>query len=126
MPNMYTKQADSVSFDNLVSMPGVRIQVKSVTLKAGQGILKRGTVLGTITASGLSVKVDSTQTDGSQTADSILTDDTDTSAGNVVNTAFSAGTFNRAALIFGGTDTAAKHEIRLRELGIYLKDNIPY
>jgi len=126
MPNLYTKQADSVSYDNLFSMPSVDIQVKSVTLKSGQGILQRGTVLGIITASGLAVKVDSTQTDGSQTANCILTDDVDTTDGNVVTTAYSSGTFNRSALVFGGADTAATHETRLRELGIYLKDNIPY
>ncbi|MFY0545461.1 head decoration protein [Brevibacillus sp. H7] len=126
MDNLYTQQADSVSYDNLFSMPSVDIQIKSVTLKSGQGVLKRGTVLGIITASGLAVKVDSGQTDGSQTSNCILTDDVDTTSGNVVATAYSAGTFNRSALIFGGTDTAAIHETRLRELGIFLKDNIPY
>jgi hypothetical protein len=125
--NLYTKQADSVSYDNLFgAMPGVDVQIKSVTVAAGQGVLKRGTVVGIVTATGKAVIVNSANADGSQTADSILTDDVDTTAGDVVTTAYAAGTFNRKALIFGGTDTADKHEIRLRELGIYLQDNIAY
>lgn len=125
--NLYTKQADSVGYDNLFGgMPGVDVQVKSVTLKTGQGIVKRGTVLGLVTADKKAVKVNSAAADGSQTADSILTDDVDTTGGDVVITAYAAGTFNRKALIFGGTDTASNHETRLRELGIYLNDNIPY
>lgn len=127
MSNLYTKQADSVSYDNLFGkMPGVDVQLKSVTLKSGQGIVKRGTVLGIITTGSLAVLVDSTKADGSQTADCILTDDIDTTAGNVVITAYAAGTFNRKALIFGGTDTAALHEKTLRQNGIYLNDNIAY
>jgi len=125
--NLYTKQADSVTYDNLLgSMPMADIQIKSITLKSGQAVLKRGTVVGIITASALAVSVDSSKADGSQTADCILTDDVDTTAGNVVASAYSAGTFNRKALIFGGTDTADKHEDHLRIVGIYLRDNIAY
>ncbi|EPR10599.1 head decoration protein, partial [Ruminiclostridium papyrosolvens] len=102
------------------------VDVKAVTLKAGQGVLARGTVVGIIAASGLAVPVDSTKADGSELADSILTDTIDTGASgatnNVVTTAYSSGSFNRDALVFGGKDTADKHENRLRTLGIYLKD----
>ncbi|WP_438449407.1 head decoration protein [Gorillibacterium sp. sgz5001074] len=125
--NLYSKQVDSVGYDNLFgSMPGHDIHVKSVTLKSGQGVLKRGTVIGIITATKKGVTVNKANADGSQTADSILTDDADTTAGDVVVTAYASGTFNRAALTFGGTDTAADHETRLRELGIFLKENIAY
>lgn len=124
---LYTKQADSMSYDNLFgNMPGADVQYKSVTLQAGQGVLARGTVVGIITASQKAVIVNSTNADGSQTADCILTDTVDTTAGDVVTTAYSAGTFNRAALIFGGTDTADTHQTRLRELGIFMNETIPY
>lgn len=128
MTSLYTKSADAVTYDNLFVGDNntVDIQVKSVKLPADQGVLKRGTVLGIITASGLAVKVDSTKSDGSQTADCILTDDIDTTGASLATTAYSAGTFNRKALIFGGTDTATLHETRLRELGIHLRDNISY
>jgi hypothetical protein len=126
--DLYTKAADSVTFDNLFvgDQHTEEIQVKSVNLQGGQGVLKRGTVVGIITASGLAVKVDSSKADGSQLADSILTDDVDTTAGNTVTTAYASGTFNRNALIFGGTDTADKHEAKLREVGIFMRENIPY
>lgn len=124
--NLYTKQMDAVSYDNLIAGTTHPIDVKSVVLKGGQGVLKRGTVLGIISETGLAVPVDSQKADGSQVPDSILTDDVDTTAGDVTATAYSSGLFNRKALIFGGTDTADDHETKLRELGIFLKDNIPY
>lgn len=127
---LYTKEVDSTSYDNLFAGMSVDIAKKSVTLQAAQGVITRGTVLGIITATGLAVPVDSTKADGSQSADCILADDTDTGAAgavdNVVAVAYSAGQFNRKALIFGGADTAPTHETRLRELGIFLKDNISY
>lgn len=126
MPNLWNDNYASTSPDNLFYDTKHPVDVKAVTLKAGQGILKRGTVVAVITASGLAVAVDSTKTDGSELADAILTDTIDTgSAGaseNVVTTAYRSGSFNRDALTFGGTDTAAKHETRLRTLGIYLKE----
>jgi hypothetical protein len=126
MSNLYSKQADSVSYDKLIADLIIDQELKSVTVATGQGVLKRGTVLGIITASGKAVKVNSASADGSQTANCILTDDVDTTAADVVMTAYASGSFNRLALIFGGTDTAANHETRLRELGIFLKDVIPY
>lgn len=126
MSNLYSRQADSVSYDKLIADLIIDQELKSVTVATGQGVLKRGTVLGIITVSGKAVKVDSTKADGSQTANCILTDDVDTTAADVVMTAYASGSFNRLALIFGGTDTAANHETRLRELGIFLKDVIPY
>ncbi len=112
--------------DNLIAGNEVPLLVKAVTLQAGQGVLKRGTVLGIITATGLAVPVNNANTDGSQIADCILADDVDTTGGNVVAEAYISGYFNRKALIFGGDDTASDHEARLRELGIFLSDNIPY
>jgi len=112
-----------IGYDNLFAGTTVPVNQKSVQLKAGQGVLLRGTVLAIETATGLAVKVDSTKTGGIESADCILTDDVDTTTA-VANTAYSSGLFNRKALIFGGTDTAAKHEKTLRTLGIYLTENL--
>lgn len=68
------------------------------------------------------VKADSINADGSGEADCILADEVDTTLEAVVTTAYSSGEFNRKSLIFGGTDTADKHEATLRERGIFLKD----
>lgn len=117
---------DTYTPDNLIAGNDVPLLVKAVTLQANQGVVKRGTVLGIITASGLAIPVNNANTDGSQTANCILCDDVDTTGGNVVAEAYISGHFNRKALIFGGDDTAADHEAKLRELGIFLSDNIPY
>lgn len=130
MVNLINRDFGSREYDNLFAGTSIPVEMKGITLKAGQGVLKRGTVVGIITASSLALEVDSTATDGSQVADCILTDDVDTGeAGattNVPTTAYVSGLFNRKALIFGGTDTANNHETTLRQKGIFLKDNIPY
>jgi hypothetical protein len=75
---------------------------------------------------GKAVPVDKSKSDGSEDADCVLTDTVDTTDGDVVMTAYKTGSFNRKALIFGGTDNADNHELRLRELGIYIKDVMDY
>lgn len=113
--------------DKLIAGNQISRLVKSVTLKAAQGVVKRGTVLGIITTGGLAVPVDSTKADGSQTANCILCNDVDTTgAANIGAEAYKTGHFNRKALIFGGTDTAANHETTLRGHNIHLSDNIAY
>ncbi|MBO8136795.1 MAG: head decoration protein [Desulfotomaculum sp.] len=209
---------DTYTPDNLIAGNDIPLLVKAVTLEAGQGVVKRGTVLGKITkaignptadagntgdgtvtnvslgstaklgtytlecitavvdggtfkvidpdgirlddavvgtaytgpinftindgatdfavgdkftievsaGSGKYKVVNSTNVDGSQVAVCILAEEVDTTGGDVTTEAYTSGHFNRQALIFGGDDTAANHETRLRELGIYLSDNISY
>lgn len=123
MSNLY-QEVGTAPADNLVNDQVVSVTEKSVKIKKSATTLKRGTVVGIITATGYAVPVDSTKTDGSQLADCILAQDVDSSAADVFAVAYAKGQFNRKALIFGGTDTAANHEATLRDLGIYLKDNI--
>lgn len=78
-----------------------------------------------IAGSGQYKIVNSANTDGSENADCILADDVDTTE-SVVAVAYTSGHFNRKALVFGGSDTADTHEARLRELGIFLSDNVSY
>jgi hypothetical protein len=122
MGNLWNNNFGSTEPDNLIAGTKHPLDVKGITVLTGQGVLKRGTVLGVITANGKGKKVDSTAADGSQAADCILTDDIDTTGGDVVTSAYISGEFNRGALIFGGTDTAANHEATLRTKGIFLKD----
>jgi len=110
--------------DNLFAGHEIPVLVKGVTLEAGQGELKRGTVLGKVTATGKYKAVNSANEDGSEVADCILADDTDTTAGDVTAVAYRTGHFNRKALLFGGDDTAETHEHTLRTLGILLSENI--
>lgn len=125
MADLYST-IDTMTPDSLIAGTEVPQMVKAVTLQAAQGTVKRGTVLGIITATSLAVKVNNANADGSQTANCILTKDVDTTGGNIVAEAYISGHFNRKALIFGGDDTAVDHEAKLRELGIFLSDNIAY
>lgn len=98
------------------------VQTGGVKLKAGQGVLLRGTVVGKNAAGKF---VPAVTGENAVVAHGILTDDIDTGdAGattDVVAVVYKSGSFNRAALIFGGSDTADAHEDVLRTKGIYLK-----
>lgn len=116
----------SITPDNLMVGDKIPVLLKGITLAKGQGILERGSVIGIVTASGKGKLCVSTADDGSQIADAILTDDVDTTDADAAAQCYQSGMFNRKALIFGGSDTAAQHEVKLREKGIFLKDNIEY
>ena len=80
-------------------------------------------VIPVIAATGKYKVVNSANTDGSEVADCILADDTDTTTGDATAVAYRTGHFNRKALVFGGDDTADTHEQTLRTLGIFLSEN---
>lgn len=124
--NLFNDNVDSTTPDNLFAGTTHPVDLKGITILTGQGVLARGTVIGVITATGKGKLAVSTSVDGSQVADCILTDSIDTTLADVVTSAYTSGEFNRKALIFGGADTAALHEVTLREKGIFLKDVIPY
>lgn len=127
MENLYS-EIGQYTPDNLIAGHEIPILSKGITLAKNQGVVKRGTIVGIITATELAVPVDNAATDGSETPYGILTDDVDTGDGSAVDdfitTAYVSGLFNSNALIFGGDDTVADHEAKLRELGIFLKENI--
>lgn len=114
----------SVSYDNLFGGPDVEVLTTGVLLASGQGVIKRGTVIGKITASGKGKKTDKANSDGSQIAKFVVAQDVDTTSTDAMAVCYKSGLFNRNALIFGGTSTAANHEDELRDVGILLKDEI--
>ena len=95
----------------------------TVTLISGQ-TLKRGTVLGKITASGKFTLALSASSDGSQTPAAILADDVDASGGDKLAGVYLAGEFNTNAMTFGTGITAAGAKDTLRDAGIYLKSAV--
>lgn len=123
-------QIGQFDYDSLIADEKFPVTQKGVTLAAGQGILKRGTLLGIITATGLAVLCDSTKTDGSQTPKYILSADADTGAAgstlNVPAAAYQSGEFNRSAVITTSGQDISNFEDQLREFNIILKDTIPY
>lgn len=99
------------------------IVTESVTIASGAS-LKRGTVLGIVTASGKCAIVNSALTDGTQSPKYVLLEDADASAGDRIATVGVTGEYNANALIFGGTDTYATHKVALRALCIFLKTTL--
>jgi hypothetical protein len=81
-------------------------------------------VLGVVTASGKAAAVNSSQSDGSQTPDSVLAVDIDAAAGDAAATVYLTGEFAADALAFGGNDTAATHAKAMRGLSMFVKTAI--
>lgn len=126
-------------FDNLIAGEQQPIISKGITLKAGQGVLARGTLLGIITLTGLAVICDSTKNDGSEKPAYILglqqgqlMDPTQTvidtgspeATLNVPAMAYQTGIFNRNAIITKSGQPISGFESQLRTLGIILRDGI--
>lgn len=104
MGNLFNNNYGASTPDKLFAGITHPADIKGITILAGQGIIARGTVIGIVTVGGKGKIVDSTNTDGSEVADCILTDEIDTTGGDIVTSAYTSGEFNRGALIFGGTD----------------------
>lgn len=92
---------------------------RQVTILSGQN-LKRGAVLGKITASGKYTLSASGASDGSQTPDLILAQDVDASAADKPALAYARGDFAASALTLGAGHTAASITEGLRAKGITL------
>jgi hypothetical protein len=89
---------------------------KLVTVANGAGVLKKGTVLGTITASGKFTAYDPTSVLGPQLTTAgklaLLLEDIDASAADVANVrvAWALGVFSTAPLIWGAGVTTQAHK----------------
>lgn len=108
------------NYDKLIGGLEPAVFTANEVIASGAGKLSRGRVLGKLTASGKFISVDSSKTDGSEKPYVVLAADVDATSTDVVAPVYKAGMFNREALSFGGTDTAAKHEDALRDVNIYL------
>ena len=120
MSKQLNETIGAVEYDGIIN-GACPADVVTVQLKAGTGVLKRGTIV-TGTAGGELAPVAAAlnATNGTY----ILTDDTDIS-GATVATAYRTGHFNRNKLITNGSYvlTAADEEV-LRAAGILLSDAI--
>lgn len=122
---------ESRPYDNLLAGGVQPEKTTAIIIKAGSGIVTRGTVLGRTSQLGesdlyagtpITAPVDSTKSDGSQTVYCILMDEeVDATTKDARAAAYLDGEFNRDALKFGGTDTVAQHEVKMREIGLITK-----
>lgn len=95
---------------------------RKVILDAGN--LKRGALLGQITAGGKYILSLSAASDGSQVPDAILLHDADASAGDQEVIVAIRGRFASAGITFGESHTAASVDSVLRDKNIYLESII--
>lgn len=115
-----------VTYDELIGGTAITPMTANVTIAKldAEAVLKRGTLLGVVTASGKYAVVDSTASTGEQVADAVLAYDVAVGTNDdVVATVYTRGLFNASKLIVKqAEDNAAKHEAELRKVGIYLTD----
>jgi len=120
MANVST-EFGSVESRTLFAGTEVAALTSSVTLAGGQGVLKKGAVLGKVTADGKYKLVDKNAADGSQVASVVLAEDVDTSAGDQPAVVYTQGIFNYDVLYVAAGDTVEAHKEELRAGNIYYK-----
>ncbi len=124
--------------DSLIARNEFPILTEGIGLKAGYGLLKRGTLIMKGSdkagyAAGTAVQAAAGEGESAAAADmemkvfGILTDDfdtgTDKAADNIPATAYQTGMFNRAAVIVAGEGgTAEDYEDELKQAGLYLRN----
>lgn len=97
------------------------VQTAIVNVASGQGVLKRGSVLGK--AADDSIVLVGGETEA--TAEFIVAEEVDTteSTGTEIPAiVYVSGAFNRSALIIDGDGSIDEHEESLKKFGIYLKE----
>ena len=120
MANILT-EFGSVESQPLLAGTEVSALTTSVTLLADQGVLKKGSLLGKVTASGKYKLVSSASNDGSQVASYVLAEDVDTTGADTNAVAYKTGLFRAESLIVASGDTVDAHADELRDVNIYFK-----
>lgn len=112
--------------DNLIAGGFPEVLEKGV-IAQGQGVLRRGTVLGQLTANDELVVIDKNRTDGGEQIHGVLQHDVDTTGSSVEDFVYLTGMFNEDYIAsvngFGG-DTVSDHRKAARLLNIYFKQNV--
>lgn len=108
--------------DSLIASPDFPILKEGIGLKAGQGVLKRGTL---IMKSPDRAGYTAGEAESGSAVFGILTDDydtgTDASAENIPATVYQTGMFNRAAVIVSENAAVETYEDDMKCAGIYLR-----
>ena len=111
----------SVTLDHLRAAE-YQMVVETMTILTGQGTLVRGSVIGKITADGKGKLMAAASVDGSEDFYAILTEDVDTSGGDVIAPVAKTGMFNQDFLTFGAATTIAAVDLdAARALGCFFK-----
>ena len=135
--NMFEKIGEFTP-DSLIVSDNFPILKEGIGLKAGQGILKRGSLImkcadGAGYIAGSTVTVTTGEGDSAKTTEAemkvfgILTDDTDTgtdaTAANIPAVCYQTGAFNRAAVIVSGENaTVDTYEDDMKAVSLFLRN----
>lgn len=111
-------KTDTFTPDALVAGNPDLLLNSPIILAAGQN-LKRGALLGKVTATGKYVLSLAAANDGSQVPNSILVDDTDATSGDKATINYTRGDFLQDYVTFGTGHTPASTAAGLRALGIF-------
>jgi len=117
--NLYNGSAGTSTVDNLIYDVTVPTKLEGIIVISGAGALKRGSVLGKVTASGKCKLADKAAETGEEVAMYILADDVDATSADVKTAAYASGNFNSAALTFKAANAIADHKDNLRMFGIF-------
>ncbi len=110
--------------DQLIAGP-LQLVTDTVTILTGaSAVYARGTVLGTVTASGKYTLCVKTAADGSQVPTAILVDDVDASAADVTAGVYLMGEFNQNRITIDPSWTITTVKAASRPLGIFLRDSV--
>ncbi|WP_275076880.1 head decoration protein [Providencia rettgeri] len=108
--------------DQLISGP-LQVVTDTVTI-AKAGILKRGTILGKVTASREYVLCKKDAADGSEKPCAILVDDVNTTEDSVLGGVYLMGEFNHHKITYDATWTIPELTDELRQFSIFLRDSV--
>lgn len=107
--------------DNLITGHKERIVTDFLIIETGQ-ILKRGSVLGIVTATGKAKLLSKVATDGSQNFYAILSENVNAENTDVLATVFLTGEFNAGALIFSEGTIASEVKVAARMAGVFFRN----
>lgn len=111
---------ETTAIDNLIASNAHPVSIQTVTVKSGEGKLKRGSVL-MRDANNKFVLADTS----AGTAEVILAADVDATSADTVAAAYNSGEFVREELfVAAGYTLAAADEVNLKNAGIYLVSGV--
>lgn len=121
MKNLEELLQDS-EYKNLIANTKVMPMVKGVYLKAGQGILKYGSVLGQKEGDNAAVLLDNTMIPIGVLLEEVDTGEAgETEQEPILTQMYIRGVFNQDALIFAEGTTFENMEMELRKIDIYVQ-----
>lgn len=109
--------------DQLISGPLQVVTDGLATIAKAAAALKRGTIMGKVTATGAYIKCVKTASDGSQIPVAILVDDIDTTAADKRGGVYLMGEFNERSIIFDASWTLEGLRTAMRSVSIFIRQS---